>query len=173
MGLFSVKWIYELDADYTIDLKKYLSNHFDQTLSFQDSSGVERLVLYPTGIAIIRAKYAWDGCTPKFAIFDIVFGIPDGVPNEQTRKPKAYYASLVHDVLYQFLDVDIPIKRPDADEAFFSILERDAFTPRYVYWAFVRVFGGLAHHFTRWKRSYRGRRVPLSPTVPLAATRAS
>ncbi len=172
MVFFSVKWIYELDADYRIDLKKYCSEHFDQPLSFQDSSGSEWLVLYPTGIAIIRANYAWDGCTPKFAIFDIGFGIPDGIPNERTRKPKAYYASLVHDVLYQFLDVDLPIKRRGADAAFFDILERDAFAPRYVYWAFVRVFGGLAHHFTSWKRSYRGRRVSLSPTPPAAATSA-
>ena len=172
MGSFSVKWIYELDADYRIDLGKYLAEHGDQTLSFQDSSGVERLVLYPTGTAIIRARYAWDGCTPKFALFDMLFGIPDGVPNEQTRKPKAYYASLVHDVLYQFLDVDLPITRRGADAAFFDILERHAFTPRYIYWAFVRVFGGLTRYFTRWKRSYHGRRVPLGPTAPVPATRA-
>ena len=52
------------------------------------------------------------------------------------------------------------------------VIRRDAFTPRYLYWGFVRVFGGMAHHFTRWKRSYRGSRVPLNPTVPVATTRA-
>jgi hypothetical protein len=163
MGPFSVKWIYELDVDYTISLKKYFNESFDQPLSFQDGSGRERLVLYPTGDAVIRAKYAWDGCTPKFALFDIVLGTPDGIPNEQTRKPKAYYASLVHDVLYQFLDAHLPIKRAGADRAFFDILERDAFAPRYLYWAAVRVFGGVFRLFTRWKRSYAGHRVKLAP----------
>lgn len=166
MGSFSVKWIYVLDADYTIDLKRFYVEQFQQPLSFRDASNNEWLVLHPTGEAVIRAKYAWDGCTPKFALLDIVLGIPDGVPNECTQRPKAYYASLVHDVLYQFLDARLPIDRRGADAAFFDILERHAFRPRHVYWFFVRLLGGVAHLFTRWKRSYAGRRVPLAPCCP-------
>ncbi len=162
MSPFSVKWIYELDRDYTISLRKYLTTTVEQPLAFHDKSGTERLLLLPDGQATIRAKYAWDGCTPKYTLFDIVLGIPDGIPNDQTRKPKAYYASLVHDVLYQFLDVELPIDRRGADNAFFDILERDAFAPRYVYWIAVRVLGGVSRIFTRWKRGYAGRRVALT-----------
>ncbi len=75
---------------------------------------------------LVRAHYAWDVCTPKFALFDIVLGTPDGVPNERTRRPKTYYTSLVHDVQYQFMDVHLPITRRYADEAFFDLLVRES-----------------------------------------------
>ena len=162
MAHFSVRWIYELDADYEFNVRKYLASEITQAMSFRDRTGSERLVIYPDGRALIRAHYAWDGCTPKFAVFDIAFGTPDGVPNERTRKPKTYYASLVHDVLYQFIDVHLPIARRDADEAFFDLLVRDSFAPRYVYWSAVRLFGGLSRQITRRKRRYAGRRVLLT-----------
>jgi hypothetical protein len=92
---------------------------------------------------------------------DIVIGTPDGIPNEKTGKPKAYYASLLHDVLYQFLDVDLPLSRAQIDHVFLDVLTRDCFAPRWLYYAAVRCFGGLFRCFTHWKRSYAGTRVPL------------
>ena len=57
----------------------------------------------PDGRLIIPREYTWDGCTPKFSILDIfVIGTPDGIKNINTGKPKTYFASLVHDVLYQY-----------------------------------------------------------------------
>lgn len=161
MSKFAVKWIFVLDADYTIDLKAHLPPDFSQACAFEDRSGKRRLEIYPDGTAKILARYAWDGCTPKYAIWDIVLGIPDGVPNSITEKPKAYYASLVHDVLYQFLDADLPFTRSGADRIFLEILTRDGFAPRWVYYAAVRIFGGGFRLFTRWKRSHKGRRVGL------------
>lgn len=163
---FSVKWIFELSQDYPVDLGPYLAQPVPQTLSFRCRGNVERLVLFPDGRAIVRAGYAWDGCTPKFALLDLVLGIPDGVPNEKTRKPKTYYASLVHDVLYQFLDVDLPIDRRGADRAFRDLMRRDAFLLGGVYWAFVRLFGWLFRRYTRWKRSYAGRCVVIPTPAP-------
>jgi len=81
--------------------------------------------------------------------------------NEHTKKPKAYYASLLHDVLYQFLDADLPLPRAQADRVFVEILTRDRFAPRRAYYAAVRVFGGLFRRFARWKRAYAGKRVTL------------
>jgi hypothetical protein len=159
MSPFSVKWIYELQDDYSVNLLAYFSERLEHPCAFEDRSGRTRLVLYPDGRAIVKAGYAWDGCTPKFAVFDILLGTPDGIPNNQTRKPKTYYASLIHDVLYQFLDVKLPIKRSGADRAFLNIMARDAFAPRYIYWTAVRLFGGVFRIFTCWKRSYAGRRV--------------
>ena len=170
MGAFAVKWIFELDADITLSLAPYLSSSPDTPLSFCDREGREWLVLHPSGQAVIRAGYAWDGCTPKVAVFDIVLGVPDGIPNQLTRKPKAYFASLVHDVLYQFMDLpELPVSRRGADQAFLDLLDRDAFAPRYLYWSVVRVFGGLSHLFTRRKRGYAGRCVPLPADVVPAA----
>ena len=161
MSQFAVKWIFELDEDYSINVKPHLPPEFTEGCAFEDRSGKRRLELHADGKLVVLAAYAWDGCTPKFSIWDIVFGTPDGVPNTQTRKPKAYYASLVHDVLYQFLPVQLPISRADADKIFLELLTRDGFGPRWIYYAAVRIFGGGFRHFTRWKRNYAGRKIPL------------
>ena len=47
--------------------------------------------------------YAWDGCSPKFQLGDLIFGTPDGVIG-MNHKPKTYIASMAHDILYQFRD---------------------------------------------------------------------
>ena len=161
MSQFAVKWIFELSENYSIDIKSHLPPDFTTGCAFEDRRGHRWLEIHPDGTLIVFAPYAWDGCTPKFSVWDIVFGISDGVPNIRTRKPKAYYASLVHDVLYQFLPVELPLKRADADRIFFELLARDGFGPRWLYYAAVRVFGGGFRLFTHWKRSYRGKKLPL------------
>jgi len=163
MSQFSVKWIFVLDTNYAIDLKPYLPPDHASDIAFEDRGARRWLEISKDGRATVFAPYAWDGCTPKYALWDIVLGTPDGVPNVRTKKPKAYYASLVHDVLYQFLGTGLPISRAGADRIFFDILARDDFGPRWIYYAAVRVFGGGFRHFTRWKRSYSGRMVAAPP----------
>jgi hypothetical protein len=118
MSQFALKWIFVLDADYAVDAKAYLPGDFTTGCAFEDRSGRRRLEIHPGGIVKVLASYAWDGCTPKFAIWDVVIGAPDGVPNSVTKKPKAHYASLIHDALYQFLDDGLPITRHAADRLF-------------------------------------------------------
>lgn len=161
MSAFAVRWVFILDGDYIYSLRRHLPPDWNEGCAFVDRNGHRRLEIHPNGDARVLANYAWDGCTPKFSLFDLVFGIPDGIPNQVTRKPKAYYASLMHDVLYQFLDANLPIPRAQADRVFLEILTRDHFAPRPIYYAAVRVFGGVARLFTRWKRSYAGKRIPL------------
>ncbi len=169
MSQFSVKWIFVLDTNYAIDLKPYLPSSHSTDIAFEDRDGKRWLEITKDGQATVLTPYAWDGCTPKYALWDIVLGTPDGVPNVKTKKPKAYYASLVHDVLYQFLDAGLPISRAGADRVFLDILSRDGFGPRWIYYAAVRVFGGGFRLFTRWKRSYRGRMVPALQGQPTPA----
>ena len=91
--------------------------------------------------------YAWDGCSPKFNILDIfLIGTPDGRINVNTGRPVTYYASLIHDALYQFRK-DIGIKRKIADKVFLYYL--GDFQLRYIYYAAVRVFGGIFPWFNR------------------------
>ena len=161
MSLLAVKWIFVLDQDFVFDVRGQLPEDSSQGWAFVDSSGRRRLELRPDGEAKVLANYAWDGCTPKFAIWDIVFGTPDGIPNSRTTKPKTYYASLLHDALYQFLDAGLPMSRAGADRVFLQLLTRDGFGPKWIYYAAVRMFGGGFRLFTRWKRSYAGKRVPL------------
>ena len=161
MSALSVRWVFRLDKNYHYNVRKYLPNEWTEGCAFLDRNGHRRLEIHPDGTAIVLAGYAWDGCTPKFSLFDIVFGIPDGIPNETTKKPKAYYASLMHDVFYQFIDVKLPLARKDIDKIFLEILKRDSFAPQWIYYLAVRWLGWLFRLFTRWKRGYEGRRIPL------------
>ena len=161
MTVLTVRWIYILDQDFVHSILHLLPPGWNKGYAFYDKKGRLRLEINPDGSARVLAGYAWDGCTPKFSIFDILIGTPDGAPNHQTKKPKTYYASLLHDVLYQFLELNPDVPRPAADRAFLELLTRDEFAPKRVYYIAVRIFGGLSHLFTRWKRSYEGKRVPL------------
>ena len=161
MSELAVNWIFVLDEEYVYNISRYLPVGWDKGCAFVDHDGRRRLEIHPNGDALVLANYAWDGCTPKFSVFDVVIGVPDGVPNQVTKRPKAYYASLLHDVFYQFLDADLPLSRGQADGVFLELLKRDRFAPRLIYYAAVRMFGGTFRLFTRWKRSYAGKRIPL------------
>ena len=88
--------------------------------------------------------YAWDGCSPKFKIKDIYFGIWEAVLNFDTGKAKTYYASLIHDVFYQFSkDMKSFINRKEVDREFYIILKRDKFRGAKLYYIAVRLFGWL------------------------------
>lgn len=165
MSQLSVKWIFILEHDFVFNICSHLHKDFSKDFplgcAFVDSTGKRRLEILPNGDAKVLSDYAWDGCTPKFSVWDIVFGTPDGIPNTKTTKPKTYYASLLHDILYQFLNAKLPMSRANADRIFLELLTRDGFAPKWIYFIAVRLFGGGFRLFTGWKRSYVGKRVPL------------
>ena len=104
--------------------------------------------LDPDGIVTIKGThykgYAWDGCSPKFKIKDIYLGVPEAVLNFTTGQSKTYYASLIHDVFYQFSPkVRRFIKRKEVDREFYAILKRDDFRFSWFYYIFVRLFGWI------------------------------
>lgn len=80
--------------------------------------------------------YAWDGCTPKISFFWLaLFGTPDWWDKRTTLQvvergllqtkpvlwPLAHHASLVHDALYQYLNV-APVSKAEADHLFHRML---------------------------------------------------
>lgn len=153
----SVRWLYRLDRSYSWD-----SGHqVPKDLVFRDKDGTVRLVVETTGRITVMRGYSWNGCSPKFCVFDILIGTPDGVVHARTGKPKTYYASLVHDALYQFLLLDASIKRRDADGFFLRLMEESAFAPRYVYWLAVRVVGWVVWLGKRRARGWAGSREAL------------
>ena len=118
-----------------------LYKNTDIKLSFNN----EWLHISENGDIVVKGTngkgYAWDGCTPKFNIFDLfLVGTPDGRTIVNTGKPITYYASLVHDILCQYAK-DIGIKRKQADKVFLVYL--GDFNLRYLYYATVRIFGIL------------------------------
>jgi len=95
--------------------------------------------------------YAWDGCTPKFVKFDLIFGTPDGRLDDLTEEPITYYASMVHDALYQFKD-GIPISRKSADIIFYKILKEAGFKWSWIYYAGVRLAGRILGKWNTTKK---------------------
>lgn len=109
--------------------------------------------LQPDGNLVISQGYAWDGCSPKFSFLDLfLFGTPDGCVNVKTMKPKTYYASLVHDALYQFREqFKKAIPRKKADQIFLQIMKENGFKLRYIYYFAVRLFGGIPYSISgKW-----------------------
>ncbi|MEM6737714.1 MAG: DUF1353 domain-containing protein [Bacteroidota bacterium] len=94
--------------------------------------------------------YAWDGCTPKLNAIHITWGNFDGRLIRHGKgdyKPYTYYASMVHDVLYQYKRC-APITRAEADKIFLYMLKKSGFMWCYVYYIGVRSFGWI---FSGWK----------------------
>lgn len=82
--------------------------------------------------------YAWDGCSPKFNVFDLfIIGTPDGLIDPKTGKPITYYASLVHDVLLQYQDLH-NLSRKEIDGVFLHFL--GDFKLRRLYYLSVRLY---------------------------------
>jgi len=98
------------------------------------------------GTVIVKGSnkkgYAWDGCSPKIKIIDIYFGTPEAVLNFDTGKSKTYYASLIHDVFYQFSkDIKSFISRKEVDKEFYIILKENKFRFATLYYGVVRLLG--------------------------------
>ena len=150
-----VRWLYKLEKEYC-----WHSGHpVPCDLRFIDIEGNTRMIYRQNGEIVIPSGYAWDGCTPKICFFDILIGTPDGVIHKDTEKPKTYYASLIHDSLYQFLP-DLPegidLNRADADRFFFDLMKKYDFAPRGLYWLAVRALGGVFIRTRRWTRKTLG-----------------
>ena len=91
-----------------------------------------------------RNGYAWDGCSPKLKIKDIYFGTPEAVLNFDTGQSKTYYASLIHDVFYQFSnEVKSFVTRKQVDTEFYTILQAHDFSFAGLYYGIVRLISWL------------------------------
>jgi len=137
-------WIYKLSEDYIWNSGRKQP----KDLNFIDEHGILRMQILKNGQIVIKSGYVWDGCTFKFNIFDlIIIGTPDGVINFDNGKPKTYYASLIHDSLYQFMnDKKMPFSRKEMDKIFFELMVETNFKMRYVYYFAVRWFAWIWHH---------------------------
>lgn len=125
------RWRYKLTEDYT-----YESPHL-AGISFCSD-----WLLIDGGRLLIRAGYAWDGCSPAWRLPGGVWvGTPDG-PLGADGRPQSYYASLVHDALCQY-KADVPITKAATLALFADLLRQGGFPPWRVllYVAAVKLFG--------------------------------
>ena len=128
-------------ASYKFKIQKDYSYESGWKLEAAYSS--KWLEISTSGQIRVRANekgYSWDGCSPKWSVFNLFFfGIPDGHVDYRTMKPYTYYASLVHDALYQYLD-SVPVSKDKIDLLFLKML--GDFKLRKIYYFFVKHFGG-------------------------------
>jgi len=109
-----------------------------------DAFEAEWLRIDQDGQVTVKANengYAWDGCTPKCSILNLfILGVPDGHVDYRTGRPFTYYASMVHDALYQYLDT-IPVTKKEVDLLFLEML--GDFKLKWIYYLAVRWFGAV------------------------------
>lgn len=118
--------------------------------------------LEPDGLIVVKGThedgYSWDGCSPKWKTGGMYFGTPEAVINDTTRQSRTYYASLIHDLFYQFSsDVKDIVKRREVDDEFYAILRRDRFAMAPYYYRAVRMFGWIWWGKPRFVKRLLGR----------------
>ena len=133
----SVRWLYRLEQSFSWQSGLPIG----EDSVFFDSSGKVRLIIEAAGRITVTRGYSWNGCSPKVCVLDLLIGTPDGVVNARTGRPKTYFASMVHDALYQFLRANSPVSRRQADRCFLQLMDDSEFSLRYVYWLAVRILG--------------------------------
>lgn len=159
----SVSWLYKLDKNYSWESGLPIQHDF----AYFDAKGKVRLIIEVGGRITVTKGYSWNGCSPKFCILDINIGTPDGVVHVGTCRPKTYFASLLHDALYQFLDVNAPLTRRQADACFLRLMADSDFCLRGLYWAAVRVFGRGVWFGKKRVRKWRGEAFDMSHWLAL------
>ncbi len=116
---------------------------FETGWELETSFDSKWLTISTSGLITVKANesgYAWDGCTPKLSIFNLfIIGTPDGHVDYRTMEPFTHNASLVHDVLYQYLDT-VPVSKEKIDLLFLKML--GDFKLRRIYYYLVKHFGG-------------------------------
>ena len=157
----AARWLYRADRNFAWDSGITVP----QDQAFLDATGTIRLIIETNGRMTVTRGYAWNGCSPKVCFFDLLIGTPDGVIDPDTRRPKTYFASMVHDALYQFLRAESPISRRQADHCFLRLMAESHFKPRYVYWIAVRLLGWLVWRGKQVKRQWGGRRLLIADPV--------
>lgn len=132
------KYIFTLEQDFEFKHQLFMNVNFNS----------EWLQIFG-GVIFIPKGYSWDGCTPKIKIAGkLVIGTPDGEIHPETGKPRTYYASLVHDALYQYFPQH-GISRKDIDSLFLDMLRMSGFKSAGLYHRAVRWFGGIFIALTR------------------------
>jgi hypothetical protein len=144
-------WRYALAHDYGFHTKYLRDVHFkNKWLTIKD------------GDVVIKAGYAWDGCSPCVSVLGLFYlGPPDGA--QLPGIPATYHASLVHDALCQFRH-DLPISKATSVAIFRELLDKTRFPLARLYATAVALFGPrnfrLGSSLPQRIRASRRKRIP-------------
>lgn len=122
-----MNYLFKLEEDYTHPVVIDSPDFSSRWLDIED------------GVLTVKSGYAWDGCTPCCSVLGLfTINTPNG--HLSGNRPITYYASLVHDALYQYRGKH-SLSKEDADLMFLQDLEAREFKPAKVYYWFVKKFG--------------------------------
>jgi hypothetical protein len=121
-------WRYALAHDYGMYTRYLRDVHFQN-----------KWLTIKGGDLVIKAGYAWDGCSPCLSVLGLFYlGPPDGA--QLLGNPATYHASLVHDVLCQFRH-QVPISKATSVAIFRELLDKAGFPLARLYATAVALFG--------------------------------
>ena len=101
----------------------------------------EWIKLEKTGYFAVKIGYAWDGCSPKWRVFDWFYvGTWDGTLDRKTGLPITGLSSLLHDALLQFKE-ELGISCAEAADEFCREINKTDFSLRKLYCKAVRKYG--------------------------------
>jgi len=134
-------WIFKLTEDFTLAT---------------DCTGItfrsDWFTIAGDGRMTIRKGYAWDGNSVKLDVFDLfIIGTPDGIIDVRTMKPKTWFASLVHDALYQYYGYH-GLLRSEMDMIYLLLARKANFFPAPLYYAVIRMLGWAFYVGKRMER---------------------
>lgn len=125
-------WRYKLFEDISIIIP-HLAGH-TRSISFRDAKRREWARI-DGQVLTIREGYVWNGCSPT-RYFPIIGWIGTPTP------PSVRLASLVHDAMFQFVNVaDWPIPYKTCNDLFFDIMRASGFRWTCIYHGAVHRFG--------------------------------
>lgn len=137
----SKMWKYKVERDIVIEREYDFLANYDKVETFIFRWAT--IVVSKNKIRIIAHKgYAWDGCTPKFRLSNIMIGTWDGPILFYEKVPQTYYASLAHDILCQYLGKH-SVTREQADKLFYELMKEKKFFLAPLYFIAVRFFALL------------------------------
>ena len=149
MSKFHIKKVFKLDHDITLSVPFWQDRVTVKKPMHFYRNGKKYMTIRNNGLIDIYKGYTWDGCSPKFRIFGKKIGTYDG-PYGSDGHRKCYFASLLHDCLYEALHHPRrPFVRKDADRAFHQLMKAADYKFAIFYYMFVRIFGGIAHKISR------------------------
>lgn len=124
------EWRFCLTADFTICLGTGWPGYHE----FYDN---EKLWGVLRGdVLTIKSGYAWNGASPAWYLCGRWIGTP--------TPPSAMVPTLIHDLLFQFMDVRCaPWDRRQADNIFFNLMAQYRFRLKGTYHGAVAILGSL------------------------------
>lgn len=133
-------YLYTLKKDFKYTLPHGFRGRVNGMIRFYDDK-FKKLAEISDFYITVYSGYSSDGCSPKIKLFNWVVGTPDG-PIQDDGYPQTYWASLIHDVIWQFNEQS-PFASLERDKLFLYMLKKSNWKYSNLYYYAVRLFSKI------------------------------